>query len=158
MSTHRRGTSPATLGSVQGLVLFNISVSDADNGMECKHSKFVDNIEPSSAKITTEGTPFRRTMTCQKAQLRWGISKVEYSVISALRADLHRRTQGYLWMKNYELAMWACYLGSQSYIGLLQDNSDQYFLSLLCPCRAPLAASQLWGTQHKKGAELLECV
>lgn len=55
MSTHRRGTSQVTLGSVQELVLFNIFVSDADNGMECKLSKFVDNIEPSSAKITTEG-------------------------------------------------------------------------------------------------------
>jgi len=48
-----------TIGVLQGLVLgpalFNIFVSDMDSGIECTHSRYLDNTKPCGVVDTPEG-------------------------------------------------------------------------------------------------------
>ena len=86
------GWRPVTSGVLQGLVLgpvlFNIFISDIDDGIECILSKFMDDTKLSSADSTLEGKPSRgpgqaggvhvnliRFNKCRVLHLGWGNPK-----------------------------------------------------------------------------------
>jgi len=64
MSKQRSVNSGIPQGSVLGLVLFSIFVSDMDSGIECTLSNFADNTKLSGAVSTSEGgMPSKGTWT-----------------------------------------------------------------------------------------------
>ena len=87
-------------GDVLGLVLFNIFISDTDDGIECALSKFADDTELSSAADVTEG---RDAVQRDLDQLQKCVNQMRFKKVKGKILRLGRGNLSYVYRLGEEL-------------------------------------------------------
>ena len=87
-------------GDVLGPVLFNIFISDTDDGFECALSKFADDTELSSAADVTEG---RDAVQRDLDQLQKCVNQMRFKKVKGKILRLGRGNLSYVYRLGEEL-------------------------------------------------------
>ncbi|GAB0204009.1 mitochondrial enolase superfamily member 1 [Grus japonensis] len=166
MSRWRSVTSGVPQGSVLGLVMFNIFISDMDSRIECTLSKFADDTKLSGAVDMPEGwDAIQRNLDRLE---RW--AHVNLMRFNKAKCKVPHMGQGKPWYQyrlgNKKLNMsQQCALAAQKanrMLGCIKRNMASRLREVILSLYSALVRPrleycvQLWGPQHKKDMELLE--
>ncbi|GAB0186968.1 mitochondrial enolase superfamily member 1 [Grus japonensis] len=181
MSKWRTVTSGVPQGSVLGLALFNIFVSDMDSGIECTLSKFADNTKLCGGVNTLEGRDAiqrdldRLERWAHANRMKFNKAKCKVGAIPStatgwarnrLKAALRRRTWGVLIDEKLNMS-WQCALAAQKanhVLGCIKRGVTSRSREVILPLYSALVRPhleycvQLWGPQYRRDMELLERV
>ncbi|GAB0182500.1 mitochondrial enolase superfamily member 1 [Grus japonensis] len=185
MSKWRTVTSGIPQGSVLGLVLFNIFVSDMDSGIECTLSKFADDTKLCGVVDTLEGSDvIQRDFDRLERWAHVNCMKFNKAKCKVLHMGQHNPKHDYRlggeWIESSpeekdlgvlvdkKLNMtWQCTLAAQKsnrILGCIKRSVTSRSREEILPLYSALMRPhleycvQLWGPQYKKDMELLQRV
>ncbi|GAB0183168.1 mitochondrial enolase superfamily member 1 [Grus japonensis] len=153
MSKWRPVTSDVPQGSVLGLALFNIFVSDMDSGIQCTLSKFADDTKLCGVVDTLEG---RDAIPRDLDRLeRWAnVNLMKFNNAKCIVMHIGQDNPKDKYRLGGEWIERSCIKRS------VTSRSREVILPLYSALMRPHLeyCVQLWGLQHKKDMELLEQV